>query len=206
MGFQPASFLAESAAGHASSAAPMTKASAFVAPGRTTPEVTRWLRLKPASTDRRFQKLRSSNPAPVTPKTTSSSWLRVNVVSILGAWDPDAIQRIVVNLITAARRCSLVEGGEVSVDVMSGREGAALVVRAEGKAPREDEIEAFFEPWKRAAPPGDRRRLGSGLGLYIARELVLAHGGRLSWEQAGPTTFVLRVVLPPASPPAPRRV
>ena len=148
----------------------------------------------------------SSNPAPVTPKTTPSSWLRVNVVSILGAWDPDAIQRIVVNLITAARRCSLVEGGEVSVDVMSGREGAALVVRAEGKAPREDEIEAFFEPWKRAAPPGDRRRLGSGLGLYIARELVLAHGGRLSWEQAGPTTFVLRVVLPPASPPAPRRV
>lgn len=148
----------------------------------------------------------SGSPGPVTPKTSASSWLRVNVVSILGSWDPDAIQRIVVNLVTAARRCSLVEGSEVSVDVMSGREGAALVVRAEGKAPREDEIEAFFEPWKRAAPPGDRRRLGSGLGLYIARELVLAHGGRLSWEQAGPTTFVLRVVLPPASPPAPRRI
>ena len=146
----------------------------------------------------------SSSPGPLAPKTSSSSWLRVNVVSVLGAWDPDAIQRIVVNLVTAARRCSAVEGGEVSVDVMSGREGAALVVRAEGKAPREDEIEAFFEPWKRAAPPGDRRRLGSGLGLFISRELVLAHGGRLSWEQAGPTTFALRVMLSPASPPTPR--
>lgn len=143
---------------------------------------------------------------PTTPKMPASPWLHVNVVSILGAWDPDAIQRIVVNLVTTARRCTLVEGGEVSVDVMSGREGAALVIRAEGRAPREDEIEGFFEPWKRAAPPGDRRRLGSGLGLFIARELVLAHGGRLSWEQAGPTTFVLRVVLPPASPSTPRRI
>ncbi len=147
-----------------------------------------------------------AHAGPATPKTPASPWLHVNVVSILGAWDPDAIQRIVVNLVTTARRCTLVEGGEVSVDVMSGREGAALVIRAEGKAPREDEIEGFFEPWKRAAPPGDRRRLGSGLGLFIARELVLAHGGRLSWEQAGPTTFVLRVVLPPASPSTPRRI
>jgi signal transduction histidine kinase len=145
-------------------------------------------------------------PGPSTAKTLAAPWLKVNVVSILGAWDPDAIQRIVINLVTTARRCTLVEGGEVSVDVMSGREGAALVIRAEGRAPREDEIEGFFEPWKRAAPPGDRRRLGSGLGLFIARELVLAHGGRLSWEQAGSTTFVLRVVLPPASPSTLRRI
>ena len=68
----------------------------------------------------------------------------------------------------------------------SGREGAALVVRAEGRAPREDELEAMIEPWKRAALPGDRRRVGSGLGLFVARELIVAHGGRLSWEQAGP--------------------
>jgi signal transduction histidine kinase len=140
--------------------------------------------------------------APVTPRTTSSTWLRVNVVAIPGSWDPDAIHRVVVNLITAARRYGT-EGGEVSVEVMSGREGAVLVVRAEGRPPREDDLEALYEPWKRAIPPGDRRRLGSGLGLFIARELIMAHGGRLSWESAGPTTFALRAVLPPASPARP---
>jgi len=141
--------------------------------------------------------------APVTPRTPSM-WLHVNVVNILGSWDPDAIHRIVVNLVAAARRYGT-EGAEVSVEVMSGREGAVLVVRGEGRPPREDDLEALYEPWKRAIPPGDRRRLGSGLGLFIARELIVAHGGRLSWESAGPTTFALRAVLPPASPPAPRR-
>jgi signal transduction histidine kinase len=141
---------------------------------------------------------------PVTPRASSTSWLRVNTVNIMGSWDPDAIHRIVVNLVTAARRYA-VESGEVSVEVTSGREGATLVIRAEGKAPREDELEALIEPWKRAAPPGDRRRVGSGLGLFVARELVVAHGGRLLWEQGGPTTFVLRVILPPASPPPARR-
>ena len=141
---------------------------------------------------------------PVSPRGGATSWLRVNVVNILGSWDPDAIHRIVVNLITAARRYS-VESGEVSVELTSGREGAALVVRAEGKAPREDELEALIEPWKRATPPGDRRRVGSGLGLFVARELIVAHGGRLSWEQASPMTFALRVVLPPASPHSTRR-
>ncbi len=140
--------------------------------------------------------------APVTPRTPSAAWLRVNVVNILGSWDPDAIHRIVINLVTAARRYGT-EGGEVSVEVVSGREGAVLAVRAEGRPPREDDLEALYEPWKRAIPPGDRRRLGSGLGLFIARELILAHGGRLSWESAGPTTFALRVVLPPATPVAP---
>jgi signal transduction histidine kinase len=146
----------------------------------------------------------SSLGGPVSPRSGATSWLRVNVVNILGSWDPDAIHRIVVNLITAARRYS-VESGEVSVELTSGREGAALAVRAEGKAPRDEELEGMIEPWKRAAPPGDRRRVGSGLGLFVARELIVAHGGRLSWEQAGATTFALRVILPPASPPSTRR-
>ena len=141
---------------------------------------------------------------PVTPRASSTSWLRVNTVNVMGSWDPDAIHRIVVNLVTAARRYTA-EGGEVAVEVTSGREGATLIIRAEGRAPREEELEALIEPWKRAAPPGDRRRVGSGLGLFVARELVVAHGGRLLWEQAGATTFVLRVILPPASPPASRR-
>lgn len=146
-----------------------------------------------------------AEPRPAASTSTSTStWLRVNVVSVMGAWDPDAIHRVVINLVTAARRCA-VEGSEVAVELISGREGAALMIRAEGKAPREDELDAVFEPWKRAAPPSDRRA-GSGLGLFVARELILAHGGRLSWEQGSPTTFVLRVLLPPASPPASRWV
>ena len=42
-------------------------------PGSTRPNVTSWLRLKPASTVVRFQRLRSSRPAPITSTTASAT-------------------------------------------------------------------------------------------------------------------------------------
>ena len=59
----------------------------------------------------------------------------------------------------------------------------------------------LFDPFKRGTTHGERQ--GLGLGLYIVRTLVRAHGGDIevrSGEGEG-TTF--RVVLPRAAPEPP---
>ena len=74
-----------------------------------------------------------------------------------------------------------------------------LVVRVTnfGRRIPAEALDKLFEPLaqaKAAGAPGDRRASGLGLGLFIARTIVLGHGGSLgveSSEQAG-TVFAAR--------------
>ena len=125
--------------------------------------------------------------------------LRVNVVEVQGMWDDEAILRILTSLIVSARQSG--EHVAVAVELASaGREGAILSIKDDGAALRSDEADLLFEPWKRGIAPGaERRRRGVGLGLYLARELVAAHGGRLVGERPPGGGFAVRVLLPIAN-------
>jgi signal transduction histidine kinase len=54
---------------------------------------------------------------------------------------------------------------------------------------------ALFEPFRRGSDERTLRRKGLGLGLFIARQIVQAHGGRIDVRSApgGPTTFAVRL-------------
>jgi signal transduction histidine kinase len=41
-----------------------------------------------------------------------------------------------------------------------------------------------------------RQRAGSGIGLTVARELILANGGTIELESSGPSGTVFRIELP----------
>jgi signal transduction histidine kinase len=122
--------------------------------------------------------------------------LRIEAAEVNGLWDDDAIRRAVTSLVSSARQHGS-ESGEVVVEVSAGRESAVISIRDDGPVLRGEAADQLFEPWKRGGAPGaERRRRGVGLGLFLARELVQAHGGKITGEGAPQGGFVVRVSLP----------
>ncbi|MFP2926414.1 ATP-binding protein [Pyxidicoccus sp. 3LG] len=114
-----------------------------------------------------------------------------------GRWDRHRLTQVVSNLVGNALQHSP-EGTPVTVTLRSEASTAVLEVHNEGAAIPPELRAHLFEPFRRGAHTPGRR--GLGLGLYIAHEIVRAHGGGLavsSSEDAG-TTFTVR--LPPHPP------
>jgi signal transduction histidine kinase len=95
--------------------------------------------------------------------------------------DPDLLERILLNLLSNAMKYSPADS-PVRLEA-SRRDGEVLVSvtdRGQGIAPEDQP--RIFERFSR--PQGARRPDSVGLGLYITRMLVEAHGGRIRVESA----------------------
>ena len=95
--------------------------------------------------------------------------------------DADRLAEVLRNLIANALRHTPA-GGTIDVEATApdARTVAfAVVDSGTGLAP--GDVERIFERFQRAADS-----TGSGLGLSIARELVIAHGGSIAASSAGP--------------------
>jgi signal transduction histidine kinase len=111
-----------------------------------------------------------------------------------GEWDSDRLMQVISNLVANAVQYGA-ENGVVTLAAEENGEEIELRVHNRGTPIPERMIEKIFEPMVRRQPPGDRNVTGLGLGLYIAREIVTAHGGTLevtSTEEEG-TTFTIHV-------------
>jgi signal transduction histidine kinase len=77
-----------------------------------------------------------------------------------------------------------------------------LTVKNEGFPISPELIPIFFEPFRLGAR--ERSPHGLGLGLYIVRQIVLAHDGTIDVDSSAErgTTFTLRLPRQPASNPA----
>lgn len=94
--------------------------------------------------------------------------------------DEFRIEQVVTNLLTNAMRY----GGGGAIAVSLAKEGPAGVLRVKDKgvgiAPEHQQ--RIFEQFERA--DGEGRAQGLGLGLFITRQIVQAHGGDISVESA----------------------
>lgn len=115
---------------------------------------------------------------------------------LTGNWDSARIGQVFANLIGNAIKHG---SGSVPIDVVLSGQGEDVMatVHNGGKPIPENEIPKIFEPLHRSLSPstGNRRDYSLGLGLYIAREIIQAHGGTVnvasSMEEG--TTFTIRL-------------
>lgn len=98
--------------------------------------------------------------------------------------DPDLIAQVVRNLFENARRHAG-PGGRVSISSAASPVGLRVAVDDDGPGIAAGERERVFERFHRSDEARNRSTGGSGLGLGIARSILLAHGGRI-WVEDSP--------------------
>ena len=114
-------------------------------------------------------------------------------VPIVGQWDRDRLGQVLDNLLGNAIKYSP-EGGEVVIRVESAPGEARLSVADEGPGIPPTIVPHLFERFYR----GEHRAgdAGLGLGLYISRMLVEAHGGRIRVTSAPGRGSTFTMALP----------
>jgi PAS domain S-box-containing protein len=97
-----------------------------------------------------------------------------------GSADPDRLERIMLNLLSNAQKYST-PPGSIEVSARQQNQFAVIEVQDHGQGIPPDDISHLFERFYRGK--GAKKKESIGLGLYISRILVEAHGGRI-WVES----------------------
>jgi two-component system phosphate regulon sensor histidine kinase PhoR len=116
--------------------------------------------------------------------------------TVLG--DPDKLRQVLANLVDNAVKYSP-DGGQVEIRLRRERSSCLIDVADEGLGIPADEHERIFEKFYRLDPEQTHGVGGSGLGLYICRELVERMNGRLTVESEPGSGSTFTVELPTRS-------
>lgn len=120
------------------------------------------------------------------------------IADVTGWWDRSRLEQVIVNLLTNAVKYG--SGQPISVSV-SRADGAACFVVHDGGigVPAEDQ-ERIFEAFERGKSLEGSKMTGLGLGLYISRKIVEAHGGKITLKSEPGYGSTFTVKLPPGTP------
>jgi signal transduction histidine kinase len=165
---------------------------------------------------RTFNRPLDDRPVPVDARAVSESVLKLirkraearavleldlrPVPAVLG--DPARLGQVVLNLLVNALQALPVGGDHrIGLRTGSGPDGVFIEVSDTGPGVPVSERERIFEPFVTTKKIGE----GSGLGLFVCRNLVKGMGGRITVEDAPGGGARFRVILPAApaaNPPA----
>ena len=139
------------------------------------------------------EELRISSSAEIHQTTTGD---------VLGTWDADRLAQALSNLVgNAVGHAS--PNTPVTIHGYGEDRAVAVEVTNQGVAIPDDELPLLFLAYRRGKPRGASDSGHLGLGLYIASEIVCAHGGTLAaGSKDGFTTFTLRLPRELISPAA----
>lgn len=116
--------------------------------------------------------------------------------------DARRLRQVIENLIDNAVKYAPA-GTRVTVSVQGTPGGAEVSVADSGPGIAPEEVPGLFQKFSRLAAARRSGVHGTGLGLYICRSIVEAHGGRISVDTAPGKGSVFRVVLPRVAEVAP---
>lgn len=114
-------------------------------------------------------------------------------ICVLG--DADRLAQVLDNLLDNAIRHTA-EGSIVRVDIRQTGDEIQCAVSDQGAGIPAEHLPNIFERFYRVDSSRDRARGGAGLGLAIARALVLAQGGRIEAQSAAGEGTVITFWLP----------
>jgi len=123
--------------------------------------------------------------------------LGTGAVRVLGT--PDGLDRIFNNLVSNAVKYTP-PGGRVTVKMSCVGEKVRVLVEDSGIGIPEEAMQHMFEEFYRAPNARSIEREGSGLGLTIARDLVMRFGGSIQVESSLGAGSRFTVTLPLAAP------
>jgi len=127
--------------------------------------------------------------------TSASLWSRIEVNAakdLVGEWDPAAVEQILENLLSNALKFG--DGRPVVLTVTPERGGARLSVRDAGHGIEAKDRARIFARFERG--PSARGIAGHGIGLWVVRHLIQAHGGRVDVRSRPGKWTVFDVFLP----------
>jgi PAS domain S-box-containing protein len=131
----------------------------------------------------------------------SGSTISIEAASVVGRWDRSRLEHVVLNLLSNAAKFGA--GKPIDVVVEAGGDVAApfarLVVRDHGIGLDPARLDRIFERFERAVSP--MHYGGLGLGLYVCRRIVEAHGGTIHVDSRLGEGATFIVELPLAGPP-----
>jgi two-component system, sensor histidine kinase and response regulator len=115
--------------------------------------------------------------------------------------DQDHLEQVLNNLLSNAIKYSP-DGGTILLEARPDGESVVLSVQDQGLGIPKDQLDAVFGLFYRVPSSGERSAGGVGLGLYISKEIVARHRGRI-WVDSetgrGSTFYVALPRTPPAA-------
>jgi len=136
-------------------------------------------------------------------RTTVATFDQAHAVNVRGAGSPlytlgddRRIAQVVRNLVNNAVKYSPAGSPvEISIGLSADRHAACVSVRDHGPGVPPAERPHLFQKFRRLSTAGATR--GSGLGLYISRQIARDHGGELTadWPPGGGSVFTFSLPL-----------
>jgi two-component system OmpR family sensor kinase len=118
--------------------------------------------------------------------------------AVRGRWDRFRIEQVLSNLLSNSIKYG--RGKPVTVGLTAGEDMARVAVHDEGIGIAQSDVSRIFGRFERAV--SSRHYGGLGLGLYIAHEVVEAHGGCILVQSEPGHGSTFTVLLPLHGPHA----
>lgn len=117
---------------------------------------------------------------------------------VMARADAERMKQVIDNLLSNAVKYTP-DGGQITLQLRTDDQIAVIRVSDTGQGISKAQVEVLFVKYQRLPGEAARRIQGTGLGLFIVKQTVEAHGGTVTVESEGVpgkgTTFIVKLPL-----------
>lgn len=108
--------------------------------------------------------------------------------------DPEKIRIVIENLVHNASKFSA-QGSQITIKLLTTDTSVVIEVKDQGQGLGHTEMERLFKKFSHSANPGTLHAEGAGLGLYLAKQIIDLHHGKIGVSSiiGEGTTFTIQL-------------